>query len=125
MSAEAGVLLVAVPRCHVFGAVAEQAAEVSHFLPEGGGRGAGIMRRLKQQRVPALNADVFVAAVAIGEFLVVMLAEKAGQRMPDPCDREIFAEIRRPAPAAPMAGGVLEHVVVDMVPPQRAREFGQ
>jgi hypothetical protein len=125
MAAETGVFLIAVPRRDVLGAMPEKAAEVSHLLPEGGGGGVGIMRRLEQQRMSALHAHVFVAAVAISELLVLMRAEEAGECVPDSRGRQILAEVCRPAPAAPMTGGMLEHVIVDVMSPQRARELRQ
>ena len=107
-------------------AMAEQPTEVADFLLEGGGRGVGIMGHLEQQRMPALGADVFVAPVAIGEFFVGVFAEKARERVPHPRDREVFAQVIGAASASPVTGaGLLEHVVVDVVSPHRAREFSQ
>ena len=77
VAAEAGIFLVTIPGRHVPGAMAKQPAQVADLLPEGGGRGVGIVLLLKEQRVAALRADVFVAPVAVGELLLVMLAEKA------------------------------------------------
>src|SRR5688500_17931949 len=112
------------PRRHVFGAMAKQPAQVADLLLEGGGRSVGIVRRLKEQRVAALRADVFVAPVAVGELLVVMLAEKARQRMADSRDGQVFAQVIGPTSALPMIGvGLPEHVVVDVVAPQRARQL--
>ena len=106
--------------------MAEQPAQVADLFLEGGGRGVGIMRHLKQQRMTTLGADVFVAAVAIGEFFVGVFAEKARQRVPHARDREVFAQVIRAASAPPMTGpGLLEHVVVDVMSPHRAREFSQ
>ena len=126
MAAETGVLLQPVPRGDMFRAMAEQPAEVADFFPEGGGRGIRVMRRLEQQRMTAFRAYVFVAPVAIGQFLVGVLAEKARECMPHARHREVFAQVVGAASAPPMAGaGLPEHVVVDVMSPHRAREFSQ
>ena len=98
--------------------MAKQPAQVADLLPEGGGRGVGIMRLFKEQWVAALRADVFVAAIAIGELLVVMLAEKARQRVAHSRDGQVFAQVISPASAPPMIGvGLPEHVVIDVMSP--------
>ena len=84
--------------------MAKQPAQVADLLPEGGGRGVGIMLLFKEQRVAALRADVFVAPVAIGELLVVMLAEKARQRVAHARDGQVFAQVISPASTPPMIG---------------------
>lgn len=122
MPTEAGVFLESIPRRHMPHAVAVHPAQVTHLLLERGGPRVRIVIRRKQQRMPALDADVFVTAVAIGELLVVVRAEKAGQRMAHPGDRPVLGEVRRAAPAAPVAvSGLLEHVVVHLVAPKSAR----
>jgi hypothetical protein len=84
--AEARVLLESIARRHVTNAVAEQAAKVADFLLERRRRRIRIALGIEQQRVSALRADVFVTAVAIGELLVVVLAEEARQRMTNASD---------------------------------------
>jgi len=86
MAAEAGVLLESVARRDVARAMAEQAAKVAHLFLERRRRRIGIALRVEEQRMPALRADVFVTAVAIGELLVVVLAEKTRQRVTNACD---------------------------------------
>lgn len=99
--------------------VPEQPAQVTHFLPEGGGRGIWIVLGVEQQRVAAPGAHVFVAAVAVGEFLVVVLAEEARQRMPHPGDRAVFGQVVTAAPAPPVAAiRALEGVIVDVMAPE-------
>ena len=72
--------------------------------------------------MPALGADIFVTAVAIGELLVVVLAEKARQGVTNVCDRTILGEVLRPASAAPpLSIRLLEGVIVDVMAPHRAR----
>lgn len=74
---------------------------------------------LEHQRMPALRAHVFVAAVAIGELFVIVLAEKARQRMTHARERPVFGEIRGSTPALPaVVRGLFEDVVVDAMPPQ-------
>jgi hypothetical protein len=119
------VFFIAVPRRHLLRAMAEQATEISDLFLEGGGRCMRIVRRFEQQRMPALQANVFVAAIAVAELFVLVRAQKAGKCVPNPRRREIFAEIRRPAAAAAVAGRMLENVVVHMMSPHCAREFGQ
>lgn len=82
--------------------MAKQPAQVADFLPEGGGRGVGIMLLFKEQRVAALRADVFVAPVPVGQLFVVMLAEKARQCVPHSGDRKVFAQVISAASAPPM-----------------------
>jgi len=125
MPAEARVLLEPVARRDVARAMAEQAAEVAHLLLERRRRRIRIVLRLEQQRVPALRADVFMTAVAIGELLVVVLAEEARQRVTNACDGPVFSQIFRSAPAAPRVTlGLLEDVIVDVMAPQETRQFG-
>jgi hypothetical protein len=80
---------------------------------------------IEQQRMPALRADVLVAAVAIGELLVVMLAEKTRQRVTNTGDRSILSQVFGSTPAPPVvAARLLEDVVVDVMAPQETRQFG-
>jgi len=99
--AEARVLFKSVARGHVTNAVTEQAARVSHRLLEVRRRGVRIARGVEEQRMPALRADVLVTAVAIGEFLVVVLAEKTRQGVTNVCDGAILGEVLGPTTAAP------------------------
>jgi hypothetical protein len=118
MPAEARIFLQPIPRRHELRAVAEEAAQVPNLFLEGGGRAIGIVSGVKEQRVPALPAHVLVAPVAIGELLVMMLAEKARQRVPHARDGQILPQIVRPAPAPPVSGsGYFEGVIVHVVPP--------
>ena len=118
MPAEARVFLEPVAGGDVADAVAEQSAEIADLLLEGRGVSVGIVALRKQQRVPALRADVFVTAVAIGKLLVVMLAEEARERVPHSCNRTILGEVVAPATAPPFAGvRLFERVVVDVVSP--------
>jgi hypothetical protein len=126
VTAEAGVFLEPVARRDVPRAVAEQAAQVTNLFLEGRRRRVRIVFGLEQQRMAALRADVFVAAVAIRELLVIVLAEKARQRVPHARDRAILRQIRSATPAvAAFAGGLLEHVVIDVMAPQETRQFCQ
>ena len=59
---------------------------------------------IEQQRMPALRADVFMTAVAIGELFVVVLPQEARQRMPDARDRSIFSQVVGSTPAPPVDG---------------------
>jgi hypothetical protein len=73
----------------------------------------------------ALRADVFVTAVAIGELLVVVLAEKTRQRVANAGGRAIFGEVFGSASAAPrVTVCLLEDVVVDVMAPEETRQFG-
>jgi hypothetical protein len=122
VTAEAGVFLEAVARRDVARAVAEQAAEVAHLLLERRRRRIRIVLRLEQQRMPALRADVFMTAVAIGELLVVVLAEEARQRVTHAGDRSIFGQVFGAAAAPPRPPlGLLEDVVVDVMAPKETR----
>jgi hypothetical protein len=86
MAAETRVLLESIARRHVTNAVAEQTAQVAHLLLERRRRRIRIALGVEQERMSALRADVFVTAVAIGEFLVVVLAEEARQRVTNASD---------------------------------------
>jgi len=122
----AGVLLEAVARRDVADAVAEEAAEVAHFLLERRRRRIRIVLGVEQQRMPALRADVFMTAVAIGELLVVVLAEEARQRVTHARDRSVFGQVFGSAAASPRRPlGLFEDVVVDVMTPERTRKLGQ
>ena len=83
------------------------------------------MLRVEQQRMAALRADVFMAAVAIGKLLVIVLPEKTRQCMADAGDRAILGEVIGAASTlAPVAGRLLEHVVVDVMAPEKTRQLG-
>ena len=80
---------------------------------------------VEQQRVTALLADVLVATMAIGQLLVVVLAEEARQRVPHARDRAVFSQVFGSAPAPPaVAAGLLESVVVDVMAPEETRQRG-
>jgi hypothetical protein len=75
--------------------------------------------------MPALRADILMAAVAVGELLVVVLAEKARERVPYTRDRPIFSEVGSPATAPPpFPTGSPEEVIVDVMAPEKTRQFG-
>lgn len=126
MSTEAGILLEPVTRRDMPHPMADQPAQIPHLLLERRRRGVRIVFGVEQQRVPALRADVLMPAVAIGQLLVVVLAEETRQRVPHPRERAVLAQVLAAAPAPPVvARGLLEDVVVDVMPPQRARQSGQ
>jgi len=105
--------------------VTEEPAEVTHLLLESWRRRVRIARGVEEQRMPALRADVLVTAVAIGEFLVVVLAEKTRQGVTNVCDGAILGEVLGPTTAAPpFSSRLLEDVVVDVMTPQETREPG-
>jgi len=125
VTAEAGVLLESVARRDVSRAVTEETAEVAHLLLERRRRRIRIVLRIEQQRMPALRADVFVTAVAIGELLVIVLAEEARERVTHARDRSVFGQVFGSAAASPRRPfGLLEDVVVDVMAPQETRQFG-
>jgi hypothetical protein len=124
MPAETRILLESVARRDVTRTVSEHAAQVTHFFLERRRRRVRIVLGLEQQRMAALRADVFVAAVAIGELLVVVLAEEARQRMPHARERSILGQIiRATAAVAAFAVRLLEGVVVDVMAPKETRQF--
>jgi hypothetical protein len=121
VAAEAGVFLQAIPGGDVPDPVPEHAAQVADLLLESGGRGVRVVLGVKQQRMPALPADVFMAPVAVGKLLVVVLAEETRQRVTDARDRAIFSEVFGSAAAPPaVAAGPLEDMVIDVVSPKPA-----
>jgi hypothetical protein len=105
--------------------VPEQAAQVSHLFLEGRRGCIRIALRIEQQRMAALRADVFVAAVAIGELLVMVFAEKTRQRVTHVRQRSVFSKIVGAAAAFPSARRLLEDVVVDVMSPQKTRQPSQ
>jgi len=120
-----GVTAESVARRDVSRAVTEETAEVAHLLLERRRRRIRIVLRIEQQRMPALRADVFVTAVAIGELLVIVLAEEARERVTHARDRSVFGQVFGSAAASPRRPfGLLEDVVVDVMAPQETRQFG-
>ena len=125
VTAEARVLLESVARRDVARAMAEQAAQVAHFFLEGRRRRIGIVLGVEEERMAALRADVFVTAVAIGELFVVVLAEKARERVTNAGRRSIFRQVLGSASTPPSRTiSLLEDVIVDVMPPHEARQFG-
>ena len=125
MPAEARIFLEAVAGRDVAHAMAEQAAKVANLLLERRPRGIRILVRVEQQRMPALRANVFMASIAIGQLLVVVLAEEARQRVPHARQRTIFRKILGSAAAPPLHPvGLLEDVVIDVMSPNEARQSG-
>ena len=125
VAAEARVLLEAIAGCDVANAMPDKTAQVAHLLLERRRRRIRIVLGIEQQGMSALRADVFVTAVAIGELLVVMLAEKTRQRVTNARDRSILGQVFGSAPAPPVvAARLLEHVVVDVMAPEETRQFG-
>jgi hypothetical protein len=119
MTAEAGVLLESVAHRDVSRAVTEETAEVAHLLLERRQRPIRVVLGVEQQRMPTLSADVFMTAVAIGELLVIVLAEEARQRVTHARDRSVFRQVFGSAAASPRRSfGLLEDVVVDVMAPQ-------
>jgi hypothetical protein len=122
VAAEARVLFEPVARRDVADAMPEETAQVTHLLLERRRRRIRIVLGVEQQWMAALRADVFVTAVAIGELLVVVLAEKTRQRVANTRDRSIFSQVFGSAPAPPVvAARLLEDVVVNVMTPERAR----
>jgi hypothetical protein len=119
--AETRIFQEAVARRDVTRAMTEQAAQVAHLFLERRRRRVGIVLRIEQQRMTALRAHVFMAPVAIGELLVIVLAEKARQRVPHARQRSIFRKIFGPAAALPPGIRLLENMIVDVMSPQEAR----
>jgi hypothetical protein len=81
VATEAGVLFKSLARGHMAHAVTGQSAQVPDLFPERIRCRVGIVLCVEQQGMSALNTDVFVAAVTIGELFVMMLSEKARQRV--------------------------------------------
>jgi hypothetical protein len=81
---------------------------------------------IEQQRMPALRAHVFVAAVAIGELFVIVRAEKTRQRVPNARDRPILGQIPG-STAAPslVAAGLFEDAVINVMAPEETRHLPQ
>jgi len=126
MPAETRILFESVARRHVPHAVAEQSAEVSDLLLERRCRRVRIVRGVEQEGMPALRAHVFVAPVAVGELLVIVLPEKARQRMTDARSRPVFRQIVRSTPAPPpLALSPFESMVINVMSPNEARQLGQ
>jgi hypothetical protein len=125
VTAKARVLFESVASRDVTDAVAEEPAEVAHLLLEVRRRRVRVALGVEEQRMPALAADVFVTAVAIGELLVIVLPEETRQRMPDVRDRSILSQVFGSTPASPaVPARQLEDVVVDVMAPEETRQFG-
>src|SRR5688572_18100725 len=74
--------------------------------------------------MPTLHADVLRVAVALDELFIRVMAEEARQRVADMRERSVAAEIRRSAPAQPLARFLEKPVVVDFVTPDSTPELG-
>jgi hypothetical protein len=116
MPAEAGVLLEPVARRDVPHLVPENAAQVSHLLPERRRCRIGIVLGIEQQRMPALGAHIFMTSVAVRELFVGVLAEKARQGMTNVGDGSILGQVvHATAAVAAAALRLFEDVVIDMM----------
>jgi hypothetical protein len=125
MSAEAGVLLESVTRRDVPHLVPEESAQVTHLLPERRRGRIGIVLGIEQQRMPALSAHIFMTSVAVRELLVGVRAEKTRQGVTNVGDGSILGQVVRPAAAvAAVALRLFEDVVIDVMAPEKARQFG-
>jgi hypothetical protein len=101
VAAEARIFLEAVTRRDEPGAMTEQPAQIANLLLERRRRQVRVVLGLEQQRMPALRAHVFVTAVAIGELLVIVRAEKTRQRVTHARDRPILGQVAGAAAAPP------------------------
>jgi hypothetical protein len=120
------VLLETVTGRDVTNAMAKETAQIPNLLLEPRRGAIRVVCGIEQQRMPALRADIFVTAVPIGELFVIVLAEEARQGVPDPCRRPILSQVIGSTPAPPVvAPCLLEDMVIDVMPPQRARQFRQ
>src|SRR5262245_41276898 len=125
VAAEARILFQSIASRHVTDSVAEEPAEIPDLFLEVRSRGVGIALGVEQQRMPALRADIFVTAVAIDELFVVVLAEKARQRVTNAGNRSVFSEVLGTATAMPsLPIRVLEDVIVNVMAPDETRQFG-
>jgi hypothetical protein len=122
VAASARVLYETVPSGHARHVMTEYSAEVPHLLVEQRRAGVGIAGSGKEQRMPALNADVLVIVVPIDEVLIRVVSEKTGQRVTHVCQRAIDAEVRRPTSACPVRRicACEKDMIVDVVAPQGA-----
>ena len=83
MTAVTGVSVEPVARGDRRDPMAEQAAEIPDLLLELRLVTIGVVSVAEDQRVTALDADVFARAVTIGERLVLVMAQEARERVPD------------------------------------------
>jgi hypothetical protein len=105
--------------------MAEEPAQVADLLVEEHRLAIRIFLCPKEQRMPALHADVFRMLIAFDEFLVCVVAEKARQRVPHVGERAVLVEIGRAASTAPLVPGFLEKpVIVDFVTPDGTPKLG-
>jgi hypothetical protein len=124
VAAVTGVLDEAVALTDGAHPVAEQTAEIPHFLGElrPAGKSVGVAR--KHQRVPASYARVLVDAAAVGDEDVGVMPQKARKRMANVGQGPVFRQVFVAAPApSHRAGRPAEDLVVDSMSPQRAAEL--
>jgi hypothetical protein len=125
MPAEAGIFLEPISRRHMADSMSEQPAQVADLLLERRRGRIRVVLRVEQQWVAALAADVFMTPVAVGELLVIVLAEEAREGMPHSGGRSVLGEVIGAAPALPsLSFGVLEDMVIDVMAPEETRQFG-
>ena len=122
VAAAAGVLDASVARRDFGRAMTEHTTQVANFLAESGKGAIWIAAVTEDQRVAALHAHVFAAAIPIRERNVAVLAEKARQGMPHTGQRPVPIEVLRPAPTAPRGQLRREVVIVDLMSPESTSE---
>ena len=121
--AEARALDEAVALRHLMDAVAEQAATIADFLGESPAFGEGVRRGGEHQRMAAPDAHILVVPCPVPKAFIGVVAQEARQRVPDACERAVFAQVVGATPAAALAGRrVMERAVVDCVTPEPAAE---
>ena len=102
MAAVARVLDQAVASRHGLDAVAEQPAEIPDLFLEVLLVPVRVLPVAKHQRVSALDTDVFTRSVAIGERLVLVMAQEARERVPHAGDAAGTAQVGLAASAGPL-----------------------
>jgi hypothetical protein len=121
VTAVAGKLSVPVAIGDHVDVMAEDAAQISDLLIEDRVGAVRIVACLKQKRMTALHADVFVMSIPFGQLRVCMVAKKTRERMPDVRERAVLAQVRRSASALPPGPSlVAEPMVIDLMAPDSA-----
>ena len=122
--AVAGVLGAAIALGDGMDVVPEQPAQIADALGEDAAAGIRIGADAEQQRVATADARVLSMPVPLHHLFIGVVAEEAGQRVPD-VNRALVVVQECPAAPGARPAAVQECIVVNRVAPEQAEQLGQ